>query len=575
MGDFRGITIDPPGSRDLDDAFEVRRNGEGWRVTVAVPRLVDDVLRGSEPDLAARGLGETEYRATTVVREMLGDLTEARSLLPGGDRPAFLFEILVAADLSAEVVSVSRATFRSLARMTYAGATAALKDGGGPVGDILSAAADLAGRLEDARRRSGAIGWRTLAGGATLDEEGRIVDRPAGQAETVVRETMILTNASMAAWAAAAGIPLLYRNHRPNPLARRETILQDIELAAGGAMPLPTFESRFRMLVGRATLGPRPDGHWALNLPAYAWFTSPLRRYADLVNQRQVDAHLHGIALPHAEAEVAEIAAALDELRAARRDARSDALKSMAARVAGRIPAEALPSLDQVGFTGVVKACHDAGRFDDAVVREAAARISRGALTSKDVARLLAGGGDAAKVATDRFVDTPGDAVAVLNHLSQRSGWEVPEPETRESGPPHARTFEAKASGVANGRAKATEWMRGATKKEAAQRAAASLLALSFDLDAPAWPEVASKVPGTEERKPAVPEGNPKGALMELCQKRKWAPPTFETRASGPPHAPTFRCVASVAGTSSEPVEGSTRKQAEAMASAALLPLLA
>ncbi|QWF20611.1 RNB domain-containing ribonuclease [Nocardioides sp. LMS-CY] len=124
------VTIDPPGSRDLDQALHLSRNGSGYVVEYAIADVAAFVTPGDPVDLEAHRRGETLYGADSKVPLHPAVLSEgAASLLPGEVRPALLWTIRLDDEGTRTDVHVERARVRSTAQLTYAQAQAAI-DGG-------------------------------------------------------------------------------------------------------------------------------------------------------------------------------------------------------------------------------------------------------------------------------------------------------------------------------------------------------------------------------------------------------------------------------------------------------------
>lgn len=114
------ITLDPPGSTDLDQAMYIERKGSGYRVRYAIADVPAFVRAGGAVDAEARRRGQTIYCPDTRVQLHPSSLSEgAASLLPGELRPAFVWDIVLAADGEGTDVSVSRAMVRSTRRYDY------------------------------------------------------------------------------------------------------------------------------------------------------------------------------------------------------------------------------------------------------------------------------------------------------------------------------------------------------------------------------------------------------------------------------------------------------------------------
>lgn len=124
------ITLDPPGSTDLDQAMHIERQGDGYRVRYAIADVPAFVLAGGAIDDEARRRGQTVYCPDLRVQLHPSELSEgAASLLPDQVRPAFVWDMALAADGEGTEVSVYRAMVRSVRRYDYEGVQRAVDDG--------------------------------------------------------------------------------------------------------------------------------------------------------------------------------------------------------------------------------------------------------------------------------------------------------------------------------------------------------------------------------------------------------------------------------------------------------------
>jgi exoribonuclease R len=123
------VTIDPPGAMDLDQAMCIERQGDGYRVRYAIADVPAFVTPGGPIDEEARRRGQTIYCPDTRVQLHPSRLSErAASLLPGEVRPAFVWDINLAADGEGTEVSVGRAMVRSVRRYDYEQVQQAIDD---------------------------------------------------------------------------------------------------------------------------------------------------------------------------------------------------------------------------------------------------------------------------------------------------------------------------------------------------------------------------------------------------------------------------------------------------------------
>ncbi|PZR53541.1 ribonuclease II [Xylanimonas oleitrophica] len=179
--DIELVTIDPPGSLDLDQAVHVASSGEGYIVRYAIADVAAFITPGSALDVEVHRRGTTVYGPDIRTPLHPPALSEgAASLLPEEDRPAVLWTIGL--DGSGEITSatVTRATVRSRTRLTYGEAQSALDDGTAP--ESLQLLADV-GRLRQERERD--------RGGVSLDvPEQEVVQRPDGSFGLSFRRTL-------------------------------------------------------------------------------------------------------------------------------------------------------------------------------------------------------------------------------------------------------------------------------------------------------------------------------------------------------------------------------------------------
>lgn len=582
---FKGVTIDPAGAADLDDAIWIDRKDADWVARIAFPRLAKHVRIDSRADVVARQRLFTNYYADGA-KHMLpeGSMTYG-SLTPGSSKSIFLLEVVLNRALRPVDVQVRKSQFVSRQRLSYDEASELVRGGEGAVPDMLRQARDLAQGLFETRRASGAIAYYDLERGVAFDEEGAVIlmTGEGHVAEMIVREFMILANASLARFAAEAHIPLLYRNHRPQGEATRSSVLAQLE-GMVDAQAADVQVGGMPRLMARARLGVEAEGHYGLNLPAYAWFTSPLRRYADLVNQRLIEAHLDGTPAPYDAETLASLAEAIN----ARQD---EVLDKRAAGYRGRIERQteqriasgAIAEADDLDFRRVVRAAAaDPSKANEAVVEESLRRIAAGGLSPKELARLLMLGGRTGEAVLHHLRANPHDAPNVLNFGIADMGWSHPTFEETRAGPAHAPVF------VCTGRMKSdaidvvTPPVVRPTRKAAQHAAAVHLLASVAGIEMPTEVEapIDDASPAPSKAAQSVPKAglNARNRLQEHCAKLKLPLPTFRLTEHGPPNDRIFEVVVAVRVDGrdlvSPPAEARTRKDAEKAAAAAMLVLM-
>jgi len=343
------LTIDGANARDFDDAVFAEPQGGGWRVVVAIADVSHYVRPGDPLDAEARLRAVSTYFPGAVL-PMLPEVlsNDLCSLKPGVERLCLACELRL--DSSGELKSwrFFRALMRSAARLTYSRAHSAAE-----VGDK-KARRELGGMIEPLRNLYGA--WRSLAAArrrrGALDLElpetvvrlganGQVAGLERSErhnAHRVIEEIMIAANVAGARFLAGARMPALYRVHSP-PDADGLEELRSLFASVGGSLSdavsrrpgeinaalqrlqgLPAYEM---VAVGmlrcmqQARYQPANTGHYGLALKAYTHFTSPIRRYPDLLTHRAIKHLLDGgraEAAPLRGAQLAELGVSCSEL---------------------------------------------------------------------------------------------------------------------------------------------------------------------------------------------------------------------------------------------------------------------
>jgi ribonuclease R len=320
------FTVDPETAKDFDDAISAERDGDGVRVRVHIADVSHFVRAGSPLDYGALGRANSVYvpgRVASMLPPELAD--DLCSLRPQVDRLCVTVEVPFDAALRPGTPSFYRSVIRSRERLTYARAEDVLA-GRERIAPELEEPLRLAERvaLELRRRRfaRGALRISSAELAFALDGEGA-VERAWLEAEphahALVEELMILANEAVAGLLASRGRPALYRVHErpepqaiglllakladlgvptpPAPEAERLTSTEAAALAAEISERVSEYVARasrgreaFPSLVLRSLKQARYDpanlGHSGLASPAYCHFTSPIRRYPDLVCHR-------------------------------------------------------------------------------------------------------------------------------------------------------------------------------------------------------------------------------------------------------------------------------------------------
>jgi ribonuclease R len=347
------VAIDPEDARDHDDAIWAEPDGDGgWNAIVAIADVSFYVRPGSELDREARARGNSVYFPDRVVPMLPEELSaDICSLKQGEDRAAMACHLKISKEGELKSWRFTRAKVRIAANIAYEDAQAAIDASNeervevsspvcwmpeveGPVPQELveKALKPLWGcwrALFAARQKRDPLELDLPERRVMLDEKGRIASiapRDRLDAHRLVEDFMIAANVAAARALEAKKAPVMYRVHEP-PSREKLVALKDylktfgIEFALGQVIKPGTFNriiGRLGESDGReeimeqllrtqmqARYGPERLGHFGLALATYAHFTSPIRRYADLlVHRALVSAYKLGEGgLPPADAE--------------------------------------------------------------------------------------------------------------------------------------------------------------------------------------------------------------------------------------------------------------------------------
>ncbi|MCI0518224.1 MAG: ribonuclease R [Woeseiaceae bacterium] len=312
------VTIDGADARDFDDAVYCEPAGNGWRLLVAIADVAHYVQAGSAIDKEATRRGTSVYFPDRVVPMLPEVLSNGLcSLNPAVDRLCMVCDMRVDADGGVTRSHFAEAVMRSHARLTYGEVGAFLVDGDSaaiksslrqPLGNLH----ELFKALLKARQRRGAIELDIPQTRISLDEDGTIREIVAverNDAHRLIEECMIAANVQAAKFLRKHRIAGLYRVHaKPDP--DRFDELRQYLLSLGLKVAHPQhveprqFNKLLQQVAGRpdsqaismamlrslmhAEYTPTNIGHFGLSLDAYAHFTSPIRRYPDLLVHRAI-----------------------------------------------------------------------------------------------------------------------------------------------------------------------------------------------------------------------------------------------------------------------------------------------
>ncbi len=312
--DLRGVplvTIDGEDARDFDDAVFAEPDGDGFRLIVAIADVAHYVRPGAPLDRAAWTRGNSVYFPDRVVPMLPEALSNGWcSLRPKEDRGCLFAEMRIDAAGRKTAHRFGRGLMRSAARLTYT----QVQDAHDAGHDL-----DLPGVIPPLYAAFRALlGARQARGTLDLDlperkvvlEEGRVVSvapRPRLDSHRLIEEFMVLANVAAAEELESRHLPCMYRVHAPPSDEKLESLRfflhgMGISLAPGNDLHPRDLDRVLQKVAGteqaplvnevilrsqsQAAYSPDNIGHFGLSLPRYAHFTSPIRRYADLLVHR-------------------------------------------------------------------------------------------------------------------------------------------------------------------------------------------------------------------------------------------------------------------------------------------------
>ena len=312
--DLRGqfiVTIDPDDARDFDDAINVERvQGGGWRLGVHIADVAAYVKPGSALDREAYKRGNSVYLPDRVIPMLPERLSNGVcSLRPEVNRLTHSVFIEFSKDGRAKSTRFGRTVIRSARRLTYREAYALLKaPPKDQLGERLHVAWELASFLRRKRFEQGSLDLDFPEVKVRLDGEGKPIAMERienDESHQLIEEFMLAANEAVARELKNRLVPTVYRVHEdpdPEKLAEYRELILSYNYKVGDLTNRRELQRLLASLAGkpeeqalkigllkslkRARYAPQPLGHFGLAKQNYTHFTSPIRRYADLVVHR-------------------------------------------------------------------------------------------------------------------------------------------------------------------------------------------------------------------------------------------------------------------------------------------------
>ncbi len=322
LRDLALVTIDGEDARDFDDAvYAEKRPGGGYRVVVAIADVSHYVRLGTALNEEAEERGTSVYFPHFVLPMLPEALSNGLcSLNPHLDRLCMVCDLNVSRAGRVTQYEFYPAVMHSKARLTYT-QVAAYLDGDSQavpedrtVRKSLNTLFQLYQVLKELRAKRHAMEFETVETYMTFDELGgikEILPRSRNEAHKLIEECMLLANVAAAEYSLKNEIPMLYRVHDAPEFSRTQKVRDYVKLlglnfpeqptqadyqavieATKDRIDAPSIHAVLLRSMMQAYYGPENIGHYGLAYEAYTHFTSPIRRYPDLLLHRAIKAHL-------------------------------------------------------------------------------------------------------------------------------------------------------------------------------------------------------------------------------------------------------------------------------------------
>ncbi len=322
LRDLALVTIDGEDARDFDDAvYAEKRPGGGYRVVVAIADVSHYVRLSTALNEEAEERGTSVYFPHFVLPMLPEALSNGLcSLNPHLDRLCMVCDLNVSRAGRVTQYEFYPAVMHSKARLTYT-QVAAYLDGDSQavpedrtVRKSLNTLFQLYQVLKELRAKRHAMEFETVETYMTFDELGgikEILPRSRNEAHKLIEECMLLANVAAAEYSLKNEIPMLYRVHDAPEFSRTQKVRDYVKLlglnfpeqptqadyqavieATKDRIDAPSIHAVLLRSMMQAYYGPENIGHYGLAYEAYTHFTSPIRRYPDLLLHRAIKAHL-------------------------------------------------------------------------------------------------------------------------------------------------------------------------------------------------------------------------------------------------------------------------------------------
>lgn len=526
-----GFTIDGETSKDLDDAVWATRLKGTIRVQIFIADVAKAIEIDSHLDRRAQERVESKYRPGHIVPMLPVSLSEDRlSLLYNEQRSVIMVQFDVDAQGEILKTTVRPETFTSWAQLSYEKADSILNDNSHELHEPMKLLQEVTARLNQHRRSQGAVFGQQF-GNVWIDESGKAISQPF-HSQMMISELMITANQIVADILAHHKAPAPYRTH-----AYRSGTNDALVAFLKQLGDISTLQSVLVDAFDRAQYSTLPEGHAGLQLAHYCHFTSPIRRYVDLVVHRIIRAVMLKQPLPYTTKQLHELCVTINAHKDKERLQIKEIKKEQANQQAVQLlHQEPLPELNEKQFSAVIKTAvrnHSVDMIEAEVVQ----RAKESRLNENDLYYLLMGltAWEDLKLRVLSLNQENPRLLSVLAISSNKSDT-IKQCVIKEGSLQSPdNQFPCRYTALIDGMTMTTyEWATGANKRESKQRAAylwldayiSGELVRAEDAAAePTTPEKVSSAPPQTVEENAI---NYVGGLNEIAQQNQLALPVYE-----------------------------------------------
>jgi exoribonuclease II len=302
------FTIDDASTQDMDDALSLEILPQGYRIGIHISDVASAFTRESALERCARSRATSIYAPDQTINMLPPELAqECLSLKEEQPRQTVSCLLTLDSNFTIQSHSLTSALIRSRKKYSYVEVERILATGASdPESNVLLQLHQFAVSQHTLRQAQGAQRIQKGEVQIKVDPHGKISLEATDEespARSLIAEMMVLANRLFAEYAAQHKLPFLYRGQP----ASDEGII-DPAIPAGPARDLAE-----RMRLKRSSISTTPEPHATLGLRAYTQVTSPIRRYLDLCNQRQLVAHLRAEPPPYSVKDLQDLAASVEE----------------------------------------------------------------------------------------------------------------------------------------------------------------------------------------------------------------------------------------------------------------------